>query len=355
MSDPAYLPLNTPKGTSKEYTELRKLVKAEGLMERTVPRYMLWVSIVLLAWGASMSVFVLVDNFWLLLLNTFFLAVVHVQLGFLGHDFAHNQVFEKKKLNDIFFLMTTHLLMGNYFSWWTSTHNAHHANPNHEHDDPDVNRPGLAHTRKQALEKRGLERLMTKYQAFLFIPLMFFITAYVRSECIKKILRRESRYPFWELGLYVVHYVGYLAFFFTALPWWQALTFLVIHQGLGGFYLGMTFAPNHKGMPVIQDGMDIGFLRQQVITARNIKPGPLIDFCYGGLNYQIEHHLFPSMPRKNLPRAREIVMEFCRERNIPYAETSVMESCTNILKYFHEVSRVLHHRPRAIAEDVIHT
>jgi fatty acid desaturase len=335
------LPFTTPKGAPKEYAELKKIVKAEGLMERAVPRYMLWVALVLLAWVASMAVYALVDNFWLLLLNTFFMLMVHAQLGFLGHDFAHKQVFAKKNLNDIFFLLTTHLLVGNNFSWWTATHNAHHANPNHEHDDPDINLPVFAYTREQALEKKGIARFLTKYQAILFMPMMFFVVGNIRSEGLTKVLRGETRYPFWELVLYIVHYVGYVAFFLAVMPWWQALILILIHQGLLGFYLGMTFAPNHKGMPVIPDGMDIGFLRQQVITARNIKPSMLIDFFYGGLNYQIEHHLFPSMPRKNLGRTRELVIDFCKERNIPYVETSVIESYKDILSYFHEVSAVL--------------
>ena len=67
--------------------------------------------------------------------------------------------------------------------------------------------------------------------------------------------------------------------------------------------MGCSFAPNHKGMPVLSAGHTLDFLRKQVLTSRNIRGGWFVDILLGGLNYQIEHHLFPSMPRP-APAAR---------------------------------------------------
>jgi Fatty acid desaturase len=74
-----------------------------------------------------------------------------------------------------------------------------------------------------------------------------------------------------------------------------------------GLYLGSVFAPNHKGMPILSRDDDSDFLRRQVLTARNVRGGRLTDLLLGGLNYQIEHHLFPSMPRPSLRRAQPLV------------------------------------------------
>jgi hypothetical protein len=76
----------------------------------------------------------------------------------------------------------------------------------------------------------------------------------------------------------------------------QALVFVVVHQGLFGLYLGCSFAPNHKGMPTLSDADQLDFLRRQVPTSRNVAGSRLVDWGLGGLNYQIEHHLFPNMP-----------------------------------------------------------
>ena len=90
---------------------------------------------------------------------------------------------------------------------------------------------------------------------------------------------------------------------FAVLPPGKALAFIAIHQGLWGVYMGMSFAPNHKGMPVLTADDKLDFLRKQVLTSRNVVGGPQVDVALGGLNYQIEHHLFPSMPRHNLRKA----------------------------------------------------
>jgi fatty acid desaturase len=68
------------------------------------------------------------------------------------------------------------------------------------------------------------------------------------------------------------------------------------------------------------------FLERQVIGSRNILPGPIAEFVFGGLNYQIEHHLFPSMPRANLGAAHRIVRPFCQAVGLPFEEASVWES-----------------------------
>jgi fatty acid desaturase len=102
------------------------------------------------------------------------------------------------------------------------------------------------------------------------------------------------------------------------------VVFILVQQGLLGFYLGCSFAPNHKGMPILAASDKTDFLRRQVLTSRNVRGGWLTDFALGGLNYQIEHHLFPSMPRPNLRRAQELVAAFCADRGVAYTQTSLL-------------------------------
>jgi fatty acid desaturase len=85
-------------------------------------------------------------------------------------------------------------------------------------------------------------------------------------------------------------------------------------------------------------------LEHQVLSSRNIFPSPAIDFLYGGLNYQIEHHLFPTIPRNNLPEARRVVKQFCAERGLAYQETGMIASYVEVLAYFHRMSEPLRSR-----------
>ena len=140
----------------------------------------------------------------------------------------------------------------------------------------------------------------------------------------------------------MVGYIGvYTGLVFLSLPVWQGLLFIAVNQLLIGLYIGLTFAPNHKGMLMLNGKPQLDFLRRQVLTSRNVKSSPLNDLLYGGLNYQIEHHLFPSMPRNRLKEAQKIVRPFCGEHLVSYHETGVVQSQREILQYLHHVSAPL--------------
>ena len=119
----------------------------------------------------------------------------------------------------------------------------------------------------------------------------------------------------------------------------RALAFLAVHQAVFGVYLGCTFAPNHKGMAVPTDDLD--FLRRQVLTSRNVRGGRMLDIVLGGLNYQIEHHLFPHMPMPHLRQAQPLVRQFCADHGIAYCETGLLRSYGQALRHLHRAGAPL--------------
>jgi fatty acid desaturase len=141
------------------------------------------------------------------------------------------------------------------------------------------------------------------------------------------------------LGLLTVHAAGDLAVVFLVLSPVRALVFIAVQQGLFGVYLGSSFAPNHKGMPILDAADRTGFLRRQVPTSRNVRGGWLTDFALGGLNYQIEHHLFPSMPRPSLRRSQPLVRAFCQQRDLAYCQTSLIDSYAQALRHLNSVGK----------------
>ncbi|MGC1283620.1 MAG: fatty acid desaturase, partial [Streptosporangiaceae bacterium] len=118
-----------------------------------------------------------------------------------------------------------------------------------------------------------------------------------------------------------------------------------VQQGVFSVYLGISFAPNHKAMPIIDPATCAGFARRQVSTARNITGGPLTTFMLGGLNRQIEHHLFPSMPRPNLPRVEGLVRDFCAATGLGYSEEDFVESFRQIIHHLSDAGTAASHRP----------
>ncbi|MEP7026366.1 MAG: acyl-CoA desaturase, partial [Actinomycetota bacterium] len=176
-------------------------------------------------------------------------------------------------------------------------------------------------------------------QAYLFFPMLLLEAISLHVSSIKAVTSRASRHGPAETVLLAIHVVSYLGIVFLVLSPVKAVVFIVVQQGLFGVYLGCSFAPNHKGMAILEAGDKTDFLRRQVLTSRNVRGGWLTDFVFGGLNYQIEHHLFPSMPRPNLRRSQKLVAAFCRQQQVPYVESSVIGSYVQALSYLHAVGR----------------
>ena len=204
----------------------------------------------------------------------------------------------------------------------------------------------LAFSAARARAARNVQRLVFRYQAYLLIPMLFFEAAGLHASSIRTVTRPGCRQRTREAMLLAAHFAAYLGAVFFVLPPVKAVVFILVQQGLFGFYLGCSFAPNHKGMPVLAASDKTDFLRRQVLTSRNVRGGWLTDFALGGLNYQIEHHLFPSMPRPNLRRAQALVAAFCADRGVPYARTSLLGSYGQALRHLDDVGRLT--RPAAV-------
>ena len=319
----------SPRGS--DYAALSRQVRQAGLLDRRTGNYAWKVALTTAALALGWAAFAAIGNSWWQLADAAFLAVVFAQFGFLGHDAGHSQVFRSRRANAILGLACGNLGAGISYGWWTGKHNRHHAHPNTEGADPDIMMGALAFSAASARTARGIQRLVFRYQAYLVIPMLFLEAVSLHASSIRMVTGRGCRHRAWEATLLGAHFAAYLGAVFLVLPPAKAVTFIVVQQGLLGFYLGCSFAPNHKGMPILPASDKTDFLRRQVLTARNVRGGWLTDFALGGLNYQIEHHLFPSMPRPSLRRAQPLVAAFCAERDVPYLETSLLASCSQAL------------------------
>ncbi|MFY1668376.1 fatty acid desaturase family protein [Plantactinospora sp. WMMB334] len=339
----ALAPLAEPDSRrGSDYSRLSRRVSAAGLLERRTGWYVARIALTVGLFAVGWIAFAAVGDSWWQLAVAVFLAGATTQVAFLGHDAGHRQMFRNRRASEVAGLLAGNLAIGLSYGWWVDKHNRHHANPNHEHDDPDVGAGALVWTSEQALATRGFGRWLARRQAYLFFPMLLLEGLALHVASVRALTDgTPMRHRRAEAILLALHTAGYLGALFTVLSPGRALAFLVVHQGLWGLYMGCSFAPNHKGMPMVGDGDDLDFLRKQVLTSRNVRGGALVDFALGGLNYQIEHHLFPSMPRGNLGRAQPIVAEYCAEQGIPYEQTGLFDSYRQALRHLHAVGAPL--------------
>ncbi|MFD7162332.1 fatty acid desaturase family protein [Streptomyces violascens] len=328
-----------------EFAPLLKTVKGQGLLDRRTGWYATRITVNLLALAATVTGMVLTGDTWWNLLLAVPLSVFWARSAFFGHDAGHAQITRGKGAGRLIGLFHSDLLLGMSYAWWNDKHNRHHANPNHIDKDPDVGVGALVWTQRQAEQREGFARWLTRNQARLFFPMLLLEGIALKVYGFQDLKRQPPRERAVEAPLLIAHLVGYAMLLLSVMSPGKALVFALVHHALFGLHLGMTFAPNHKGMemPDPNDPGDSGWghLRRQVLTSRNVRGGFLTDWFLGGLNYQIEHHLFPNMPRPHLRLAQPMVRAHCAALGIPYAETSLTDSYRQALEHMHEVGAPL--------------
>ncbi len=327
-----------------DYIELKSRITKAGLLQRQVAYHTYKVAFTVLMLIAGLLCIALVHNPWVEAGNAIFLAFVFTQTAFLAHSAGHKQILPGGRWNDAFCIIFMNLLLGGSAGWWIDKHNAHHGNPNHVDLDPDITLPVIAFSREQAVTKRGLARLMVKYQAFLFFPLLTFEYYSLRVISGKFLVLGRSKHSVLEGIAMALHYPLFFGFVLWQLGSVESIGFLVLQQGLTGLYIGLTFAPNHKGMAIVDGDSDLDFVRRQVLTSRNLTKNRLGDYLFGSLATQIEHHLFPTMAENNVRKAEPVVRAFCRERSIEYYETGLFQAYREIVLHLHDASAPLRQR-----------
>src|SRR4029450_12070311 len=340
--DPTARAVSAPRGRWSEYTQLSRQIRQAGLLDRRRGWDAAKIAINLALLAAGWAVFAVLGQSWWQLAVAAYLAVVFTQLAFVGHDAGHRQLFGSRRANDRVGLLHANLAVGISFGWWVPKHNAHHTNPNHEDLDPDISITALAFTADQARARHGLVRLIARHQAWLFFPLLLLEAAHLHLASTKAILHGgHGRANTVEGLLLGAHVAGYVTALLVVLSPLQAVLFLAVHQGLFGLYLGCAFAPNHQGMATLTQAAALDFLRRQVLPSRNVAGSRPVDWLLGGLNYQIEHHRFPTMPRPTLRGAQPLIRASCQHHDLPYAEASLLGSYAQALRHLHTIGAPL--------------
>lgn len=322
----------------RSYAEISGIVRELGLLGRTRGFYIttfIGLCVALVALGGT---FAWLGDSWFQLLVAAALGIVLTQLSFITHEASHRQVLSSGPANDKVGRFLAIAFVGISYAWWMNKHSRHHANPNRVGKDPDIDMDTIAFHKDAAATRTGFSAAFVRRQGYLFFPLLTLEGINLHVTSIRWLFRNKDvsgrRMELWtiflRLGLY-------FALIFALLPVGKAAAFIVVQLMVFGVYMGASFAPNHKGMPIIPADTKLDFFSKQVLTSRNISGGWMASWAFGGLNYQIEHHLFPSMPRPHLARAREIVREHCEKNGVAYTETTIWKSYAIVIRYLNEV------------------
>ncbi|WP_251150015.1 acyl-CoA desaturase [Cellulosimicrobium sp. Marseille-Q4280] len=326
------------RSVARDYSVLAKIVRESGLLRRRYTYYWLRMILTLAALVGVWTAIVVVGDSWWQLALAAALSLVLAQLAFLGHDSAHRQIFRSRAWNDWTARVLANGLVGLSHAWWTAKHDAHHAAPNQEGHDPDIKPGVIAFTPAVLASRRGWRGWLARRQGWYFFPLLALEGLHLHVSSVRSVLRR-GRVPHRgvEVPVLLARLVLYLVALGLLLPPAVAGAFLAVQLVVFGILLGGAFAPNHKGMPIVPATADVDFLRRQVLMSRNIRGNAVVDLLMGGLNRQVEHHLFPSMPRPNLKRVQPLVREYCSQLGVTYTEVGFFASYRIVVGYLNDV------------------
>ncbi len=322
-----------------DFIQLTEQVRATGLMERDIKWYVVRIMRQSLGYLAVFALFLTLGQSWWQLVTAVLFAFMCTQTAFVSHDAAHRQVFASAKKNAWLARIAGNLFVGLSYGWWMNKHGKHHLNPNKIGVDGDIDPGALVFDPENAAKRTGFAKWFARRQGYFFFPLLTLAALDLHISALGRVLDRKQVVPERkaEIALLFVRLVMLPAFTVWYLGWAIGLTFIVVQVMALGLYMGGSFAPNHKGMPLVPKDVKIDFMRRQTLMSRNIAGGKWVDVAMGGLNYQIEHPLFPTMSSRNLRAVQPMVRAYCAERDITYTETTLGQSYMIVMKYLNRV------------------
>ncbi|WP_231446546.1 fatty acid desaturase family protein [Brevibacterium zhoupengii] len=329
------------RGTEKQeftsdFSALMAQVKEAGLLARRPGWNTLRFVLLGLSYVVAFAMLFLIGESWWQMATAVVFGILFTQTAYVAHDAAHRQIFTNGKVGEWVSTIIGNLFIGLSFGWWLKKHNAlHHANPNKAGVDGDIAPGALIFDPEDAQGLTGLRKWLAAHQGWFFFPLLTLAGVQLHVNSVRAILVGQSSIKRrWIEGIFIgIRIIG-----FPLIAIWAAgpligIVFTIVQVMVFGVHMGGSFAPNHKGQPIVPKDVKIDFLRRQTLMSRNISGGRPMGFLMGGLNYQIEHHLFPSMPSVNLHKVQPMVREYCAQKDIKYTETTLFESFGIIVRY----------------------
>ena len=382
MMKPFYIGdlVDTPKDAQqiafeKGYRDLRGKLVMMGMFKSNPWFYVYKCLSNQLLWAVACAMVYYSDSMLVHAASAMLLGLFFQQCGWLAHDFLHHQVFSKRRYGDYGGIYWGNLMQGYSVQWWKNKHNGHHAVPNlhnstasSQDGDPDIDTmPLLAWSIQQAQSYRqlhdgkdtGFVRFMIRHQAIFYFPILLLARLSWLNESFKtsfglgastenaalELKAKGLQYPLLEkLGI-VLHYTWMFTVSsgFGRFSLAYSMAYFLLATCFCGLVLALVFGLGHNGMATYDANARPDFWKLQVTTTRNITgghgiPQAFVDWFCGGLQYQVDHHLFPLLPRHNLKKTHDLVKSFCKEWNVQYHEADLVDGTVEVLRHLASVA-----------------
>ena len=303
------------------FNELKEQVREEGLLQRVPVRGSIEMVLILIAMTVLLSS---VDQ-WHPILFALALTIVFTRAVFVSHDLLHTQYFQNKSFSKKLTYPFSSFILSNSPTWWDFKHNVnHHTYCNIIEKDEDIRALDGAFTKK-----KGNRTFFKENKFLIFWGSMFFMYPAFIRQSYKYVIKHKL----WgELAMMLIHWPLVWGTILSHVGLVDTLIILVVFNFTLSPWLAFGFITNHLGCETFteEEAKDFSWMELQMRGSRSLSGGKFVHWFYGGLDTQIEHHLFPKAPRFNLLRVKEITQTFAKVHNIPYFESTPIQAYVQI-------------------------
>jgi len=325
----------------KDFRALRAQLEKEGLFD---PDWRFYVGMLLHILLLEAASYLLMSHFgtgWPIYITcALIMMTAQAQAGWLQHDFGHLSVFKDSKWNHWAHYFVICHLKGASRGWWNWRHFEHHAKPNVARKDPDISFPyffvlGDRLAVKWAKSKRAvMPHAIQHIYWWLFPPLL--LPVYFHSDNIRYVIVHRQWWDFvWVLTFFAKHFLLYTPLLGLTGAFWFYMFYRTLESHWFVWVTQMSHLPMH-----VDDDFQLDWPTLQCLTTCNVNGGWFNDWFTVHLNYQIEHHLFPTMPRHNYPKANKRVRELYKKHNVPMATKSLLGAFADIVRALEKTGKI---------------
>lgn len=321
----------------RDFRELRQKAVEMGYFKASPLFFILIIAHILAMEAATWFLFYYCGVSWLtLLFGSIFLVIAQAQAGWAQHDYGHLSVFNSSRWNHVLHLITINFFKGASSAWWNYRHFLHHAKPNRMAIDPDVRMDKLFVLGKvQPVEwgqrkKKGLFGLKFSFQHdyFFFVLPPLLLPLYFNFEIPYYLI---SRHLWGELVLTYTFLLRYCFMFSQFLGIWGTLCYYLWIRFLESHWFVWTTQMSHIPMDIDHDQPEDNWVTLQLKATCNVNQSLFNDWFSGHLNFQIEHHLFPTMPRHNYCKVAPLVKSMCKKHGLDYQSKTLFTAFGDIV------------------------
>uniref|UniRef100_A0A7N4UZ92 Fatty acid desaturase 1 n=2 Tax=Sarcophilus harrisii TaxID=9305 RepID=A0A7N4UZ92_SARHA len=330
---PSFEP-NKNKQLTDEFRELRATVERMGLMKASPTFFALYLlHILLLDVAAWLTLWIFGTSLLPFLVSAILLSTVQAQAGWLQHDFGHLSVCRTSKWNHLLHHFVIGHLKGAPASWWNHLHFQHHAKPNCFRKDPDINMHPFFFALGKVLsvelgkQKKKYMPYNHQHKYFFLIGPPALLPAYFQWYIFFFVIQRKKWVDLaWMLSFYLRISFTYIPL--LGLKGFLGLFFIV--RFLESNWFVWVTQMNHIPMHIDHDH-NVDWVSTQLQATCNVHESFFNDWFSGHLNFQIEHHLFPTMPRHNYRKVAPLVRSLCAKHGIKYQSKPLLSAFADIV------------------------